>query len=63
LISIAILLVALPVIALGLMSYNSAKKGILHNIKEALKIQCSDWLIITGAYHGYVQIFQLNLAN
>lgn len=55
LIAVAILLVTLPVVILGVMSYNSAKEGILRNIEEALKIQCSDWLIITGAYYDLIQ--------
>ena len=55
LISIAILLVTLPVIILGLMSYNSAKHGILDNIQETLKTQCSDWLITTGAYYDLIE--------
>lgn len=53
--SIAILLVTLPVIILGVMSYNSAKKSILSNIEDALKIQSSDWLITTGAYYDLIQ--------
>ncbi len=55
LISIAILLVTLPVIILGVMSYNSAKRGILYNIENALKIQCSDWLITTETYYDLIQ--------
>jgi len=55
LISIAVLLVTLPVIVLGVMSYNSAKRGILYNIEDALKIQCSDWLITTGTYYDLIQ--------
>ncbi|MFH1503942.1 MAG: Cache 3/Cache 2 fusion domain-containing protein [Candidatus Omnitrophota bacterium] len=55
LISSAILLVTLPVVILGIMSYNSAKKGISNNIEQALKMQCSDWLITTEAYYDLIQ--------
>ena len=55
LIAIAIILVTLPVIILGTISYNSAKKGILRNIEESLKTQCADWLITTGAYYDLIQ--------
>jgi len=61
--SIAILLVTLPVIILGMMSYNSAKKGMLHNIEEALKIQSSDWLITTGAYYDLIQKGKLSAGD
>ena len=55
LMAICIVLVTIPVIILGLMSYNSAKQGILNNIKQTLKTQVSDWLITTQAYYDLVQ--------
>ena len=55
LISMAIILVTLPIIVLGTMSYNSAKKGILRNIEQSLKVKCEDWLITTRAYYDLIQ--------
>jgi len=55
LISMAIILVTLPIIILGTMSYNSAKKGILRNIEQSLKVKCEDWLITTKTYYDLIQ--------
>ncbi|MEA3328785.1 MAG: Cache 3/Cache 2 fusion domain-containing protein [Candidatus Omnitrophota bacterium] len=55
LILISILLVTLPVIMLGIMSYNSARQGILNNIIVTLKTQSSDWLVVTQAYYDLIE--------
>lgn len=55
LMAICIVLVTFPVIILGMMSYNSAKQGILSNIEQALKTKCTDWLITTQAYYDLVE--------
>lgn len=55
LMAMCIILVTIPVITLGALSYNSAKKTILKNIQEVLKIQALDWLITTNAYYDLVE--------
>ncbi|MBN3039118.1 MAG: Cache 3/Cache 2 fusion domain-containing protein [Candidatus Omnitrophica bacterium] len=55
LMAICVILVTIPVIGLGILSYNSAKEAILKNIKESLKAQCLDWFITTRAYYDLVE--------
>ncbi|MCX5687539.1 MAG: hypothetical protein NTV71_02695, partial [Candidatus Omnitrophica bacterium] len=55
LIIICVLLVALPVITLGVLSFNSSKQTILNNTEEALKIQCINWSIVTQLYYDLIE--------
>ncbi|MCF7917377.1 MAG: cache domain-containing protein [Candidatus Omnitrophica bacterium] len=50
-----VLLVIIPVLILGVMSYSSARKGMVKNIKERLKSQCLDWGITAQAYHDLIK--------
>jgi|GEM_PF-722380 len=55
LIIICVLLVALPVITLGVLSFNNSKQTILDNTEEALKIQCINWSIVTQLYYDLIE--------
>lgn len=52
---IAAILVALPIILLGSLSYSIAKKSILSNTEAALKAQSVDWLITARLYYDLIQ--------
>jgi len=55
LIIICALLVTVPVIILGALSFNSSRETILDNVEETLRIQCIDWSIIIKSYYDLIE--------
>ncbi len=55
LIIICVLLVTVPVIILGVLSFNTSRQTILDNVEDTLRIQCIDWSIIIQSYYDLVQ--------
>ena len=55
LIIICVLLVAIPVIILGILSFNTSKEAILDNVEETLRVQCVDWSIISQSYYDLIE--------
>jgi len=55
LIIICVLLVALPVITLGVLSFNSSKQAILNNAEEISRVQCLNWSIVAQSYYDLIE--------
>ena len=54
LIIICVLLVTVPIVILGILSFNNSKQVMLNSVEQTLKIQCLDWSIIAQSYHDLI---------
>ncbi len=52
---VCVLLVTVPVIILGVLTFNTSRQTILDNVEETLRVQCIDWSIIIQSYYDLVE--------
>jgi len=55
LIIICVLLVTVPVVVLGVLSFNTSRQTILDNVEDTLKVQCIDWSIVIKSYYDLIE--------